>query len=427
MKTAALEARSIVEAHLNRPPQDALEAVVVLEAWNGSDSDTAFSFRDSLVGSARAVDVGVSVGATGLEDLSEAWRDAVAILVAVLATTLVAGPLAHEVGPDASDAWRLALPWTFGLSHGLRKRYLGADDRLGGMRADAPGVAAGVGLAIAPLLLLGVAGLLAAVTVVVWLASVVVVWRLWLLPLAGVVAAACAAGALTGDDLAGVAVFGFLMLCASVAAVAASPPEKVRPSAWPATLQGAATGTGLGLILAVDADLAWPVGASTIVLLLVLPVPVATVWAGMYLSRMWLQLQRALAGHEPPAADAAARRVVLVFLSGACGRVAVGVVATAAMLATVESGPSDPVLKTSLLFCAVSLLGLVAGMVDSVGRSGLATGGILFGAIVAIAVSVGGVAVPGGAVVAGCVAAVHLLLFVVAELVASPVEVLARS
>src|SRR5207249_9468603 len=55
MRIAPGQARARVEAHLGRPPQDALEAAVVLEAWGGLRARSALELGTSVLNlSARA-------------------------------------------------------------------------------------------------------------------------------------------------------------------------------------------------------------------------------------------------------------------------------------------------------------------------------------------------------------------------------------
>jgi hypothetical protein len=49
MKITPPQARALIDAQLGRPPQDALEAAVVLEAWGGLASSSSLTLADATL------------------------------------------------------------------------------------------------------------------------------------------------------------------------------------------------------------------------------------------------------------------------------------------------------------------------------------------------------------------------------------------
>ena len=123
--------QGVVEARLGRPPQDMLEAAVVLEAW--ADPGPRRARRRPHAHAAPAGPQEASVARLqGPGEAQEGFPvEAIAFVMAVVAIACWAVPLASSLGAGlVQRALILALPVTLALQWGLRSRYLGRPDGL---------------------------------------------------------------------------------------------------------------------------------------------------------------------------------------------------------------------------------------------------------------------------------------------------------
>ena len=126
----------LVEARLGRPPQDMLEAAVVLEAWAGVPARARArrgarrSWRRTRRRPRRAA------GPLPAPPEREGFAsEAVSFVLAVLAIACWAAPLAAALGTEVvRHGLLVALPLTLALQWGLRSRYLGRPQGLAHLR-----------------------------------------------------------------------------------------------------------------------------------------------------------------------------------------------------------------------------------------------------------------------------------------------------
>ena len=165
----APEARALIEARLGRPPEDAYEAAVVLEAWGGERAGTVFRLSSETVRDGTGADR--SEGARVADATEERTvADAIATLLTVLCIAAWSTPLAVALGPDERIAFGLALPLALAVQWAIQARYrIVGKRRLVGLRRDLPTVVAvSVGGTLTASLTLGRAGLVAALLVLIW-------------------------------------------------------------------------------------------------------------------------------------------------------------------------------------------------------------------------------------------------------------------
>jgi hypothetical protein len=140
---AALRVRAV----LGRPPQDKLEASVVLESW-GLPQGKALPLANAAA-AAPAPTALDRWSAMAIEEDGNSYVDTLGLIAGLLAATLWAAPLVAHMGGAAFSAWRWALPATFFLQWLVRRRYFyrfqrHRRDRLSGLRSQraAPAIAA---------------------------------------------------------------------------------------------------------------------------------------------------------------------------------------------------------------------------------------------------------------------------------------------
>ena len=141
-------ARRLVEARLGRPPQDALEAAVVLEAWAGVPAQQALETARALM-PRRPAPALVSAAAPVASQRSPGLAlEGAAFLVTVVAIALWAEPLSTALGvTEVERALGIALPLTVGLQWALHARHLGRPSGLAGL-ADRGGALVAAAVAI---------------------------------------------------------------------------------------------------------------------------------------------------------------------------------------------------------------------------------------------------------------------------------------
>ena len=429
---SAERAGRLVEARLDRLPQDMLEAAVVLEAWAGVPAGRALDAGRELM-AVRTPQREKSAGALPEAPVREGFAaEAVSFVLAVVAIACWAAPLARELGAEVLRVGLLvALPLTLALQWGLRSRYLGRKDGLAHLGRHR------LRLVLLPLLLtggltagLGEGGTVAALLTLTWTAGTVLIARRWSALYAGGVIAATAA------MLAGVPALPVLAVTAALATVAVAAAVRVpvgdilhAPGRARRALAAMAIGAGLGTLLVADPTVDWTVGA--VPALALLPSTVASFWGGYHLWSFQQVIPRALSG--VPVAGPDARNPAwpgLRVLFGAVGRLVAATVVLSGllMLAGDVFGSRTSGVSVLAAFGLVALLTLIVSLLESVGRAGWA--------LLSVATAVGGellVGVAGGepfpaaGLIGGAVLALAVALPGAVSLLARPARTLATA
>ncbi len=372
------EADGIVDARLGRPAQDLLEAAVVLEAWGGVPSEAALAL-DAGVLPARVARGGEAHGRADEErDASgraSVVAEGVALLVAIVAVAVWAGPLSRQLGATTLEhTLRIALPLTLGLQWTLRSRLLG---RPGGLRllaaawAEVAVVSAAVAAALA---LVADAGALAGAFVLIWVGGTVLARRGWGLAYAALVAGealALGAGVAAAPSLAALATL-VLAGCA-LAVLTARDAATEQPGRLRRALAAGAIGALLGGLLVGDTSLGWGVRGAFPGLALV-PSVVGSLWGGYHLWQFHAAVPRGLrgvslaqAGGEIPGGPA------MAILRGALVRL-LGVTLALSLLVAAAARWTQGTDRAGLFvaFGAAALVCLLASLHESLGYPGWA-------------------------------------------------------
>ncbi len=241
-----------VRAALGRPPQDALEAAVVLESWGLPPAAALGVARpDGPQAPPRALEAWTRLAAEPAQR-----GDGLGLAIGLVAAAVWVVPLVALLSRTAVDAWRWALPVTFFLQWALRRRYLAHPDadpraRLGSLRQGRLGTlvwALAGALAVSTLIWALPAGAVLAM-VAVWTGGLLLVQRGWTLAYLALLGGGSAALALGAPVLADVAgeVSGVLILVGL--AVATSRPNTRWPRPWRETLTCGLVGAAVALLI----------------------------------------------------------------------------------------------------------------------------------------------------------------------------------
>jgi hypothetical protein len=366
--------RGVVEARLGRPPQDMLEAAVVLEAWGGVPARDALAAGRAIMGASVGPQEASVARLRGPAEAHEGFlTEAIAFVVAVVAIACWAVPLASSLGAGVVQrALIVALPVTLALQWGLRSRYLGRPDGLAHLGQRPYVLSLGAVAAVAlPLALMGLAGAVAGLLTITWTGGTILIRRRWAGGYVGVVGLATAAmlGGMSAPAVLGVtAAITALGVLAAVRAPKAATLHP--PGRWGRALSAGAIGVGLGVMLVADRNVNWSGGAVTAIALL--PSTVASFWGGYHLWRFQQQIPRGLSGVA--LRDAQARWLAwgpLRILLGAVVRlVALATVLSAALVAGTDWAGGDTVGIGLLIgFGLIALATLLVSLLESVGRA----------------------------------------------------------
>jgi hypothetical protein len=366
--------QGVVEARLGRPPQDMLEAAVVLEAWGGVPARDALAAGRALMRASAGPQEASVARLQGPSEAQEGFLvEAIAFVMAVVAIACWAVPLASSLGAGlVQRALIVALPVTLALQWGLRSRYLGRPDGLAhlGRRPDVLSLGAVATVAL-PLALMGLAGAVAGLMTLTWTGGTILIRRRWAAGYVGVIIVATAAmlGGMSPPAVLGVtAAITTLGVLAAVRAPTAGSLHP--PGRWGRALSAGAIGIGLGVMLVADRNVNWSGGAVTAIALL--PSTVASFWGGYHLWRFQQAIPRGLSGVA--LRDARARRLAwgpLRILLGAVVRlVSLATVLSAAVVAGAASAGGDTVGMGVLIgFGLIALATLLVSLLESVGRA----------------------------------------------------------
>lgn len=317
MRMGPRQAEAIVRAFLGRPPQDELEAAVVLESWGGVRPEHALP-------TAHRIDYHPHQATASARHRSSVSRDpdddgtslsqSLGVLAMVLAVLLVAGLADAGDSHQAADAWRPAMPVALGGTWVLRRRYGGGPRAVSLLRRDpwwlpVLAASAGLGAVVAP-----AETPMIAVFVALGLGSAVLAVRGWGMPAAGGLIGTTVATYLSGvgPDIALASAAGFVAVAVGLAVATAPTSDRLcRPwrRAVPAGLAGASTGLFLVMVSATASH-----ATTWMVALAMVPSLVANLVGGARLAQFWQVTEDALAatpvGRTGPLASHRAWRVL---------------------------------------------------------------------------------------------------------------------
>jgi hypothetical protein len=366
------QAGGVVHARLGRPPQDLLEAVVVLEAWGGVPTLSAFGVGGAVLApDALPAATQPDRSTTPADGERESVvAESIALLVAILAIAAWAGPLSSAIGASVlARALEVALPVTLALQWMLRSRYL---SRRAGLRCLLEdrfplallAIAIGAGLALLP-----GAGPIAGAFVAIWVAGTLIARRGWGLVYAGLVlgeAVALAYGAPARGSLAILA--GVTLLGAGLAIATSGTASEEELGRLGRALAAAAIGALLGGMLVADTSLGWGVRGAFPALALV-PSVVGSCWGGFYLWQFHEAIPRGLRGVPlAQASERIARGPAARIVAGALVRL-VGVTVLLSLLVIVTGEWTRGTDRTSLFvaFGCAALVCLFVSLHESLG------------------------------------------------------------
>lgn len=281
----------LVVAKLNGPPQDALHAAVVLEAWAGQSSATTLQDTQRMTGADLPLR-GPSldpVPADSLIDIKE-----FTVLVTVLASVFLWLPALRDLlgGETVSTTMAWALPVALAIDRGLRIRYLAT----GHVQTINPAMwwlnlVAGAVLATA--WMVSDAAQIGASLAIIWGYAGVLAVRRWPLAFINIVIAVASWLYFGGDVVIALTVGAIAVLAATTAAVLTTASEQRIPETVWVTVAAAITGASAGVLLTSERDLwtdrSWWLGAA------VLLVSLSGWWASARITQLWVELPSQLA------------------------------------------------------------------------------------------------------------------------------------
>jgi hypothetical protein len=432
MSPDAGRTRRLVEARLGRPPQDALEAAVVLEAWAGVPAQRALETARALMPRLPAEPLASSSKPAASRRPPGLLLEGTAFIVTVAAIALWAEPLVGALGVDAvKRALGLALPLTLALQWALMTRHLGRPSGLAGLVARRGALSlTAVALVAVPTALLGQAGALAGLLTVTWTGGSILIRRGWAAGYCAVVAAAVPAMLAGAPALAVVtAVTAITVVTAAWGLTTTGVWSAAIPGRWGKTLASGLIGAGIGVVLVGDPSVSWTGGAAPALALL--PSAAGALWAGQHLWKLADAFPRAITGVpacEAPAGPAARWPAPLATLLAAVWRLAAltatGSAALLALTPWLGAGASVGVLAG---FGIVALATLLVGLLVSLGRPAIAAAGVAGAVAAELVVRQGDALFAGAALLAGGTLAVLVLLPAALALLARPARTLATT
>jgi hypothetical protein len=369
------DARLLVEARLGRPPQDMLEAAVVLEAWAGVPAQAALAAASATMPAEPALPQ-PSVGRLPRRrDHEGVLVDSAAFMITVLAIAFWAAPLTSAAGLHAvTQALAVALPVTIALQRALGSRFLDRPNGIAQLALYRGRLLAGaVAVLLIPAALLGLGGTLAGLLTITWTGGAVLIRRGWPLVYVAIVLLATGAMAAGAPALAVVAAAAATTLIEVAVALArsAEPVRRTRGGGEPVVI-AAAIGIGLGLMLVLDGSVSWTEGSAPAVALV--PSTVAALLAGHHLLHLEMAIPRALSGVEATAPEAGAGRLgrePVAVLGGALARLLLVSAALSVALLWLSPWLGSSARGAGVLvgFALIAAGGMLAGLLESLGRS----------------------------------------------------------
>jgi len=390
----------LVEGRLGRPPQDALEAAVVLEAWGGVPHGGALQIADDVVRG------GPTEASAAREERSPLFGakmkvlvEGTALILAILTVAAWAAPLRASFGdPSLDGALRIALPVTLAAQWFLRSRYL-TGDRLGHLRRERIAMVLALAAVLAaPPALLGTEGSLASIFVSFWVSGTLLASqsRFHAYPVLMILAAiAMDAGAAPFAVLLPAAALAWLDVFRSLADVEAS---ATAPAGLTPAGVAALVGGGLGLILVADPTVGLGVrGAMPAIALL--PSTLGCFWGGYHLWRLHEDVPRGLQLLPAGRADSASLNgpAMSIFL-GALWRMLGATVGLTLSVLALASWAHYPVSALTLFiaFACLGVLTLLIGLLDAVGLRVFALTSVIFALVTEVTIALTGIAESAG-------------------------------
>jgi hypothetical protein len=424
-------AGAVIRARLGRPPQDMLEAAVVLEAWGGMPAEAALRLgprvlRPTLWSSDRR-----RWKPADSEGRKAAIAEGVALLAAILAIAAWAGPLSDALGSATFEhALRLALPVTLALQWAIRSRYLSRRAGLACLAEDWLGlglavVAIGTCVALVPDF-----GPVAAMLVAIWTGGTVMVRRGWGLAY-GALLIAEAVGLVLGVPAVGsLAVLAAVTLATVLVAVATATDVPITPAGrLSRALAAGLIGGLLGGLLVGDPSIGWGIHGTFPALALV-PSVVGSFWGGYHLWQFHSEIPRGLRGVELSRANASMMRGPATDIVLAALVRLVGITVVLSLIVMLIARWTSGTAATSLFvaFGCAALVCMFVSLLESLGYVRWA----LLSAAASLAVELAvsrwtGSAVPGAGLIAGGSVGTLLALAPLVGLLRFPGRVLATA
>ena len=350
------DVRGLVEARLGRPPQDRLEAAVVLEAWGGVRPPHGLEIAAEAVDGAhdRPAPSVANPGAPQPRDRAVV-AEGLALLVAIVAVALWTRPFGRVLGTRVwDDAVRLALPITLGGQWMLRSRYLERPGGLAILRRDGAGIVCLLGAACVAATQ-GASALVAVLLTVTWVGGAVLIRRGWGLLYVVVLVAVAIDVNVGGDPRRSLAAAAAATLLLALVIVATAGATNVAPGRLRRAAAAGLIGAGIGGLLVLDASVGW--GAEGVLAALALvPSTAGSFWGGYHLWRFYDAVPRALAGVPVEEADRATlRSPALAVLGGAFGRLVGTTLVLSALVMLAAAYVGEP--QTAVAASRIVLLG----------------------------------------------------------------------
>jgi hypothetical protein len=290
-------AGAVIRARLGRPPQDVLEAAVVLEAWGGLPAEAALRIGPRvLTGALRSTDPR-RWRPSDQEGRNAVLAEGISLLAAILAIAVWAGPLSDALGSSVFEhALRIALPVTLALQWAIRSRYLSRRAGFACLAEDWFGLTIALAVLAACLMAIPDSGPIALMLVAIWGGGTVLTRRGWGLAY-GAMLVLEAVWLVSGQPavaslivLTGVTLAAVVFAIVSAHEIALQPPGRLSRA-----LTAGVIGGLLGGLLVGDPSLGWGIHGTFPALALV-PSVVGSFWGGYHLWQFHEEIPRGLRG-----------------------------------------------------------------------------------------------------------------------------------
>jgi hypothetical protein len=424
-------AGAVIRARLGRPPQDMLEAAVVLEAWGGVQAEAALRLGPRvLLPALRSSDPRRWKPASS-EGRNAVLTEGIALLAAILAIAAWAGPLSAAIGnANFEHALRLALPVTLAVQWALRSRYLSRRAGLACLAEDWFGLILVFAVLGTCLALVPGFGPVAAMLVAIWGGGTVMVRRGWGLAY-GALLIAEAIGLVLGVPAVGslVVLTAVTLTTVIVAILSASERALTPPGRLSRALAAGVIGGLLGGLLVGDPSLGWGIHGTFPALALV-PSVVGSFWGGYHLWQFHEEIPRGLRGVELSRASASMARgpATEIVLQALVRLVGITVVLSLVVMLIAQWTSGTDATSLFVAFGCAALVCMFVSLLESLGYVRWAL--LCAGAAVAVELIVShwlGAPVPGGGLIAGGVVGTLLALAPLVGLLRFPGRVLATA
>jgi hypothetical protein len=410
------QAADVVEARLGRPPNDVLEATIVLEAWGGRPARRAMSAARALV----TQDVPVVSGRSRVEPPEDREHQSVvgegiALVLSILSVASWANPLSSQLGSHLLElAIRIALPIAVALQWGLRSRYLSRRRGLALLAHDGI-VACGLALLLVevPLVLLFPWGPVTALLVAIWVGGAVLTRRGWgLLYALGLVAGTIMLDRANPAYVVLGSLAAFTLALSVAAVLTRRAPTNERAGGKPRALLAALLGMCVGVLLVADPSLGWGVHGIHPAIALI-PSVVGSFWGGYHLWSLYEAIPRGLSGVPLDHANRVgfSDPAMQIFLGAVVRLVGASVVLSAIVIVLGRWTHGTDALGVFVAFGCIGLVTMTVGLLESLSLQRAALIAVL--AALVTEVSWHYYApwhVPGGALAAGAAVGVLLTL-----------------